>query len=326
MIVPRFWAESRLQHRTTKRQVTLYRFGWSNVSAEAAQQLAEERVRTAMDRVLSGERLDFREHKVPYNGADGLPIREEILLEQGESVVTRNSYGARCLNTPHLLLADIDFAPSGATGRVQALSTLLTLAAAATVGVLSGSFLSGLAVGLGALLLGLLARPALRGLRAWLGSGDEQVALGRVRAFVQRHPDWRVHAYRTPAGLRLLVDHRRFDPVEPAVAGFFQDVGVDPMYRRMCTLQRCFRARLTAKPWRIGVEAHLKPRPGVWPVSPARLPERTRWVEGYEARAHGFSACRYLQTLGAGVPARDLQDARLLHDELSGAHSGRPIA
>ena len=168
-----------------------------------------------------------------------------------------------------------------------------------------------------------------------LGPGNEaaaraalpqQVALGRVRAFVQRHPDWRVHAYRTPAGLRLLVDHRRFDPVEPAVAGFFQDVGVDPMYRRMCTLQRCFRARLTAKPWRIGVEAHLKPRPGVWPVSPARLPERTRWVEGYEARAHGFAACRYLQTLGAGIPARDLQDARLLHDELSGAHSGRPIA
>src|SRR6185436_19883341 len=100
MIVPRYWAEGRLQHREGKRQITISRFDWSDESEAAAQTLADERARLAMQRAIAGETLVRREPKIPYNGAEGLPIREEILSRHGDVVITRNSYGARCLNTP----------------------------------------------------------------------------------------------------------------------------------------------------------------------------------------------------------------------------------
>ena len=45
MIVPQFWAEGRLQHRAKGRQVTVRRFGWSDVSQDEAQANADARVK-----------------------------------------------------------------------------------------------------------------------------------------------------------------------------------------------------------------------------------------------------------------------------------------
>ncbi|HNB89667.1 MAG TPA: hypothetical protein PLP91_04700, partial [Plasticicumulans sp.] len=107
MIVPAYWAEARRQQRKEGRQITVRRYGWSDASQADAQQHAETRAGEALQRLLAGERLDRREPKQPYNGADGLPIREEIVERHGTAVVTRNSYGARCLNVPDVLFADI---------------------------------------------------------------------------------------------------------------------------------------------------------------------------------------------------------------------------
>ena len=130
MIVPQFWAESRLQHREKGRQVTLRRFGWSDTSQADAQSNADVRVRAALDRVLAGAKLPRIEPKIPYNGADGVPIREEIVARHGETIVTRNAHGARCLNTPNVLFSDIDF-PDGPPPR-------LTLAVFAVLALVVG--------------------------------------------------------------------------------------------------------------------------------------------------------------------------------------------
>ena len=111
MIVPAYWAEGRLQLRVEGRQMTVRRFGWSDESQAAAQAHADERTREAFGRIAAGEALERRERKVGYNGARGLPIREEIVERHGDAVVTRNSYGARCLNTPDVLFVDVDFDP-----------------------------------------------------------------------------------------------------------------------------------------------------------------------------------------------------------------------
>lgn len=110
MIVPDHWAEARRVLRTIGGQVTVRRFGWSESSHLDAQSMAEIRAEEASQRILSGEKLSKREPKVPYNGADGVPIREEVLARHGEEVITRNGYGAHCLNPPRVLFADIDFA------------------------------------------------------------------------------------------------------------------------------------------------------------------------------------------------------------------------
>lgn len=94
----------------------------------------------------------------------------------------------------------------------------------------------------------------------------------------------------------------------------------------MCLNQHCFRARVSAKPWRIGIGDHIRPRPGTWPVSPERLPERRAWLERYDHAAAGFAACRFIESLGKGASVPAAQAVRQLHDELCRAHAKLPIA
>jgi hypothetical protein len=145
-----------------------------------------------------------------------------------------------------------------------------------------------------------------------------------VARFVEDYPDWAVRLYRTPAGLRLLATHRPFDPDEPAVRAFFADIGADPVYVRMCLNQQCFRARVSPKPWRIGIGRHM--RGGTWPVPPERMATRTEWIDAYEAAAVGYAACEFLETVGSGVVHPAVAPVVKLHDDLSRATSGRPIA
>lgn len=326
MIVPDHWAEARRQHKQPGRQVTVRRFGWSDTSREEAQAMAERRAEEALARLLAGEPLPRREPKVPYNGAAGVPIREEVLARRGEEVITRNAYGARCLNSPAALFADVDFEQTLGVRKVLAAFALLFVLAI-SAGWLSGSRGVAIALAVASLFGALPLARLLERTGVAMQGGAEQRARRRLERFVAAHAAWNVRLYRTPAGLRLLATHRPCEATEDEVAAFFEAVGADPMYVRMCRNQRCFRARLTAKPWRIGIAGHLRPRPGVWPVAPVALPRRAAWVADYERRAAGFASCRYLGSVGSGLVHERLQPVVELHDRESRAHAAQvPLA
>ncbi|QNA91191.1 hypothetical protein G4G28_22930 [Massilia sp. Dwa41.01b] len=333
MIVPDYWAEASAHYRRKGKQVTIRRFGWSDASLADAQRNAQARVAEALARAVSGEPLPRRERKVPYNGGNGLPIREEVVERFGETVITRNSYGARCLNTPGVLFADIDFsdAPGGRTIKGTALFLLAAIAVGVGLLAAAGKSLGTLCAAgvLGALLALLLAYPVAQLIHRTVvraKGGPEAIARANVVRFLGTRPDWLVHLYRTPAGLRLLATHRLFDPLEAEVAECFRALGTDPVYVSMCLNQHCFRARVSAKPWRIGIGGHLKPRPGTWPVAPERLPQRREWLERYDRAAAGFAACRFIESIGKGVSLPAAQAVQALHDELCQARSKLPIA
>jgi hypothetical protein len=94
---------------------------------------------------------------------------------------------------------------------------------------------------------------------------------------------------------------------------------------QMCDLQACFRARVSGKPWRMGVR-HIVPRPGVWPVHPDRMARREQWIAEYEAASVNFAACRLVEELGRGPVHPRCAEVQRIHDELSRAQSGLPIA
>ncbi|WP_028311091.1 MULTISPECIES: hypothetical protein [Derxia] len=314
MIVPDHWAEARLQHRAGRRRITVRRFGWSQVDVADAQAMADRRAAEALARLLAGDvGVERRERRLAYNGADGLPIREEVLARHGEAVITRNAYGARCLNTPHALFADVDFAPRLSRRAVLACWLLLALS-----GLAAGLWLRSAGTAIAAVIAALPLGPMLASLLTRAGTalagGPERLARHRAARFVARHPDWNLRLYRTPAGLRLLATHRGFDAREAEVAAFFDAVGADPVYRRMCMHQRCFRARLTAKPWRAGIATHLRPRPGVWPVAAGFMVGRAEWVARYEWAAAGFAACRFVSEIGSGRVDEGLRAVIELHD------------
>jgi hypothetical protein len=325
MIVPAHWAEARTQHRQGNRQITIRRFGWSDVSQEDAQAMADARAREALQRVVAGEPLLRREPKVPYNGAVGVPIREEIVGRYGAAVITRNSYGARCLNTPNVLFADVD-ATAGMPAWVISAVGLVAMAYGGYVWWRGESI--GVAVltwVIGAMVLAIAVHILHR---AVTGGAERRIraARRRIARWVAAHRGWAVRIYRTPSGLRVMATHQPFAPGDPMVKAFFDAIRVDKVYARMCANQQCFRARLTPKPWRIGIAAHMKPRPGVWSVAEERRPIRDAWIADYEAASRGYAACRFLEAVGSGATHIDIELVRRIHDDESRALQDLPIA
>ncbi|MDD2942402.1 MAG: hypothetical protein PHC51_05470 [bacterium] len=326
MIVPQFWAEEIIKQRIKGKQITVRRFGWSDISQEDAQRNAETRVREAFEKVVSGQRILRREPRVSYNGAEGVPIREEIVRRSGDTVITRNIYGALCLNTPDVLFVDVDFDKSskkpllvgaaiGASGAILMLTILFGKMPNWPLGIMV----------IGAL-LGAATASMFKQLPVMLAGGAEQLVCKRAKKYVRQYPQWSLRLYRTPAGIRILVMHETFSPADTEVELCFRYFGVDPIYARMCRNQQCFRARVTPKPWRINMSGHIKPRPGVWPVRPESLPGRKLWIADYEHKSGSFAACRFIGTVGNGPLHHTALSVQNLHDELSRAHSTLPIA
>jgi hypothetical protein len=326
MIVPKYWAEGRARERKGSRQFTVRRFGWSDESQAAAQAHADARTAEALARVIAGVEFERREPKIPYNGAEGMPIREEIVSRHGDCVITRNSYGAKCLNTPNVFFADIDFGSHFEIGGcATALAVFAGVAAIPALFIFPRFRTIILLVPALLILAAFAMKQAFKASRRRRG-GEEQIALDRVRQFVERHPEWNVRLYRTPAGLRVLAMHKTFDPNDPEVAEAFEELGVDSMYAFMCQRQRCFRARVSPKPWRIGIEQHLRPRPGVWPVAPERMAARTAWIENYDEQSKAYASCAYLESLGSGRVDAEAKFVQELHDSLAQSTSSLPIA
>lgn len=324
MLIPRYWAEARIQRRVEDRQVTVRRFGWSNLTQADAQSTAETRAEQALTRILDGEDLPRRELKRAYNGGEGVPIREEIIRDYGLAVTTRNNYGAVCLNTPNVLFVDIDFLSAPGCPLVLACLALLQ---GVTYGLwqLTGSKGWTTMFGIATLILAPILAISLNQLRISLMGGEARIARRRIERFIAKHPDWHLRLYRTPAGLRVLALHQTFDPNDPEVTACFRALRADPLYVTMCQKQQCFRARVSPKPWRIGKSLSMMPR-GIWPTPPENMPARQKWIEEYETAAVGYASCEYVEDLGSSSVDRTAEAVRTIHDELCWATSRFPIA
>lgn len=326
MIVPEYWAEAREQARHKGRIVTVRRYGWSDDGVAAAQLHARARALEALGAILSGAALPRRELRTNY-GIAGVPVREQIVARHGDVVITRNSYGALCLNTPDVLFADVDLGPRP-SGFVMSIGGLAAVAALGfAVGFMAWHWIAGVALSMVAVWA--FNRFTLQRQQTAFDrdGGAEARALGLVDAFVADHPDWHLRVYRTPAGLRVLAMHRTFQPQDDDAAALFSALGADHLYTVMCKVQHCFRARLTPKPWRIGIDQRIRPPVAAWSAEQATLPERLAWVSGYESRSDGYAACRYLRSLGDTTRVDPkAEHVRGLHDAMARADSDLPLA
>ncbi|MEM7431636.1 MAG: hypothetical protein AAF351_06815 [Pseudomonadota bacterium] len=327
MIVPEYWAEAKERVVVNGKARTYKRFGWSDESEDDAYRKAQERLADVIVMVRRGEKVRLVDHKTAYNGAEGLPIREEIISRRGDAVITRNGYGAACLNTPDVMFADVDVdEPSSARYGwtifgLALLASLWTRHNWAGNGEVLSWILLATALFLSAPLGKLIHRVA-----GLFSVNPYDAALARIETFTQKDRLALVRIYRTPNGFRVLAMHDTFEPDGRGAQSFMRGVGGDPLYAQMCRNQKCFRARLSPKPWRIGIEEHMRPRPGVWPISEERLPDRRRWIRRYETVAANYAACRYEKTVGDGRSIRKCEDIRRLHDDLCRATYDLPIA
>jgi hypothetical protein len=144
----------------------------------------------------------------------------------------------------------------------------------------------------------------------------ESRALDRLRRLATHH---RLGAriYRTAGGLRALVTSATFDPKAPATTQLLQDVGCDSLYIRLCQAQSSFRARLTPKPWRLGI----RPPRVRWPFESEEVEAVfAEWLQGYHAKSQDMSVCRFIEHAGpqaidpAVAVVADLHDRRAVGD------------
>jgi len=324
MIVPEYWAEARREVRHNRKQLIVRRFGWSDDSVASAQAHADARAQEALHAIAAGQSLPRSERRTNY-GVEGVPIREQIVERHGDIVITRNSYGALCLNTPDVLFADIDHRPAPA-GCV--IPTLLACALWVVVAIAAGNVWNWVAgVALASAVLVAVNAVVLVVKRA--RHRDEQLeagALARVEQFTRQHPDWHLRAYRTPAGMRVLAMHATFSAQDPVVQRLFDALQTDALYARMCRVQHCLRARLTPKPWRIGVRRRIRPPVAAWSAEQAFLPARLQWIAEYQRKAQSHAACRFLRAFGdeRNVDPR-AEAVRALHDRIARAYEPLPL-
>ncbi len=322
MIVPSYWSEAKRRiELPSGSSLTLRRFGWSDLSEEDATRIAEERLDVACTAALAGEKVSQRDRKVPYLGSDGVPIREEIVDRFGDHILTRNVYGALCLNTPNVLFADVDAEDLVPAGNVCLGFFFLVGVSVLLKWVMGGWYAFFIGAGLYAAYLLLLFY-----IRRRTFSSLPNRVRQKLAGYCEQHPNSLLRLYETPAGFRILLMHQEMDPAGEEAQEFMKAFSSDQIYMTMCRRQACFRARVTPKPWRVGLTEHLKPRPGVWPIQKERMPDRIRWVKEYEEKIRGYAACRFLAEFGRGQACSTAQTVMELHDRLCRSGSGDPIA
>jgi hypothetical protein len=268
----------------THQQFTCWR--WSDSSLAEAASLAQEGARRLAERFAAGDKL-----KHGYGYPDR-PLREPVLREikapGGEvaAVITRNSYGALVLNTARIMFVDVDLPEPKSP--------------------------------LGGWLKKLFGKPEPS---AALITNDSVMA--RAEAWSQSHPGWGWRVYRTKAGLRLLATHALFEPESASTEQVFDALGADPLYRRLCRTQKCFRARLTPKPWRCG----FKNPPGRWPWPDAKAEAQYKdWEALYQKACRDYATCELAATPGSQQIDSTVQLIVKVHDETTFADSKLDLA
>ena len=271
--------------RTANLRGTVSARGWSDISLEEAQSNANLR----LQRILQWLRTEHdvgEPDRYAYE-ADGV-ICEEIIEQIDDSpnvsaIVSRNRYGALVLNVSRLMFVDID-----------------------------------------------LPTPANRGcLLAWWPPGkpsaenSEQAILARVDDWQSRNTDMTLRVYRTCNGIRLMVVNHLFVESDPRAAAIMEELQADRLYRHLCRTQSCYRARLTPKPWRVG----LSNPPTGFPFD--RVEDRQRfedWNQRYLQAIKNYAVCRFLKTLGTGETLADHLPIIELHDQFCCRAPELPLA
>jgi hypothetical protein len=259
---------------------------WSFRSVAEAQSVADQAARQLADRIRAGG------YPPKYGGYyPDRPFREQVLQEfkdaAGEisAVITRNSYGSQVLNTARVMFVDIDLPqPKGA-----------------------GGFFSRL-----------FAKPEVA---PPVQPHDEAIA--RVENWTRRNSEWGWRIYRTRLGLRLMATQDLVDADSGLANEVFAALGADPLYQKLCTTQRCFRARLTPKPWRCGMNR----KPERWPWLETKQEKAfQKWEAEYRRCSAQWATCELIRKIGNPEIHPEVQPIIKSHDDATRAESKLPLA
>ena len=283
MEVPKYWG--RVAAEIEDRKKNLYNLVAYRWSSVSMQD-ALAAAQRRLDELVA--RVQSGERLPSYGYGEATPLREPIVEElehRGEiiGVITRNSYGALVLNAARAMFVDIDVSVPERKG-------------------------------------GFLARLFGKGKPAPDPTLEVQQ---RIEEWARRNSRYGMRLYRTRAGLRVLFTSEVFDPTGTTEARIQEELGADPLYRRLCRAQKCFRARLTPKPWRV----KMKNPPARWPFeSQAHASRFETWQNKYDSAIQNFAVCALITTLNTEDVHPEVAPLLAIHDRWTKVGAEAPLA
>ncbi|MEQ8317517.1 MAG: hypothetical protein RIE77_08010 [Phycisphaerales bacterium] len=259
----------------------------SETSIDDARQRAEEKARRLLAEEIESDGEVI--HQYAYQQRDfPEPIVQDLRDNAGDRIaaITINRYGANVLNTARLAFIDVDLEASASSNGGGLLGRLLGRKQPAT--------------------------------------DPTEEPLERLRHWARQDASRGARVYRTAAGLRYLLTSPGMEPDGDDAHQLMEELGADPLYARLCRAQRSFRARLSPKPWRIGIRG--TPKLSFEKLAEASEPVNA-WLRHYEQACKGYSVCNLIDEVGNTRPPDD-DTARLiaLHDDLAGVGLELPLA
>lgn len=303
--LPRYWAVHHEVASLLSGKRPLSTLGSSDLSQEAAERDARERFQALV--AAGGPRPSGPGGEYYPDRRRPEELLEEIHSPSGDliAVITRNRYGAAVLNTEAMLIADIDIpgdpaqdAPAKPVGR----GFFARLLGRDQPAGASDSSADG-------------ADPDLVGLPGSGRRGEEhQRILGQIGQFCADHPQFGVHTYRTRNGFRLLVTGTGAAPDSERAHDLLAQLGSDELYTLLCRVHDTYRARLTPKPWRVGLRTSAFPG-----LELHGSRGHQKWVEDYRGASSEVAVCRFIGSAGPSPSALeqqliDLHDRAVRHD------------
>ena len=131
--------------------------------------------------------------------------------------------------------------------------------------------------------------------------------------------------YRTRQGYRVMLTSRPLPLGDPLSDQLMDRLNADPLYRRLCRFQECYRARLTPKPWRINALRAPRGSRGFPFESKETEAAYRAWESAYHQAAGKFSVCELIGEFGSDSVDDSLAPVRKLHDHYA-LSSGLPLA
>lgn len=120
-----------------------------------------------------------------------------------------------------------------------------------------------------------------------------------------------VRLYRTHNGWRVMLTGRGLAPDSARMHEICRILHADPLYESLCSRQQCWRARLTPKPYRVGVPGYPRPVDS----ESVATPQVQDWLQRYESASRGKAVCRLVDAVGRKMQSPLIE----LHDRMTGA-------
>jgi len=140
----------------------------------------------------------------------------------------------------------------------------------------------------------------------------------RKLASTLKYQGYGFRIYETYQGARVIVLGKEFDPRDRETSQVMSEFNCDQLYMTICQKQRCFRARLTPKPYRMNMRRYKVPFP-----RESEDTELQQWLADYERESRNFNVCKFIEQVGA---RHFVNDVVRLHDDITGANFRQPLA